>query len=97
MDKKEQTRLRVQRYRDKTKSVTDVTQDPDSVTASDDNVTLDVTQHPAILYALSDVKTRAKLRAICISLSDHRVLKNVSYGVSGPPMDIVSEYLTALT
>jgi len=47
MEKKEQTRLRVQRYRDKQKSVTYtpniVTQDPNSVTQMDNNVTLDVT------------------------------------------------------
>ena len=40
MDKKEQTRLRVQRYRDKQKSVTDVTLNNDSVTQSGENVTL---------------------------------------------------------
>ena len=61
-----------------------------------EGLTLDVTQYPAILHALADIQTRAKLRAICQSLSQHHVLKEVNYGVSGPPMDIVSEYLTAL-
>ncbi len=86
MDKKEQTRLRVQRYRDKQNSVTDVTQSPD-------NVTQDVTQYPAYLYALADIEMRAKLRLIRDSLKTHGVLREVRYGVSGPTFDVISELL----
>lgn len=55
-----------------------------------------LTKYPAVLYALADVGQRAKLRSICESLSNKGLLKHVRYGVSGPAMDIVSEYLTAL-
>ena len=88
MDKKEQTRLRVQRYRKKKSSVTLVTQSPK-------NVTLDVTQYPPLLEALADIKKRAKLRVICQSLNEHHLMAEVRYGVSGVTMDVVSELLTA--
>ncbi len=48
-----------------------------------------------ILYALGDIKKRAKLRCICQNLSNHGVLKDVRYGVSGPTMDVVAELLEA--
>ena len=62
MDKKEQTRLRVQRYREKKASVTAL---HGSVTSSTSealqgsvtqklDVPKDVTQYPALLYALAD-------------------------------------------
>ncbi len=51
MDKKEQTRQRVKRYRDKKKALPNVTV---SVTLSPESVTHDVTQSPAILLALTD-------------------------------------------
>ena len=53
-------------------------------------------KHPALLYTLADVKRRAGLRAICQSLGEHHVLKDVRYGVSGPTMDVVAEVLTVL-
>ena len=55
-----------------------------------------ITEYPPLLYALADVKKRAKLRAICQSLSEHHVLQEVRYGVYGTTMDVVAEYLTAL-
>jgi len=56
-----------------------------------------VTQYPAILYALADPEKRIKLEKICQSLKDHHVLKEVRYGVAGPSMDTVAEFLTAFT
>jgi len=61
------------------------------------NKTEGLTKYPAVLYALADIEKRAKLRAICQSLSNRGLLRNVRYGYLGPTMDIVSEYLTALT
>ncbi len=49
-----------------------------------------------IIEALSDVKTRAKLRAVCQSLGNKGLLSEVRYGLTGPTMDVVAEYLTAL-
>lgn len=98
MEKKEQTRLRVQRYREKKAlhdSVTPLTPDsvtalPSSVTRSDNNVT----QYPAIVHALTDPGKREKLEKICSSLKDHGMLKEVRYGIDGPTFDIVGEMLT---
>jgi len=86
MDKKEQTRLRVQRYRDKKNSVTDVTQCPE-------NVTQDVTHYPAIIHALSDPVKREKLEKIYQSLKDFNVTDGVRYGVSGPTFAVIGEML----
>ena len=82
MDKKEQTKLRVQRYRDKQKSVTSVTQSPENVT-----------QYPAIVYALTDPVKREKLEKIHQSLKDFNVFKEVRYGVYGPTFDAIGEML----
>ena len=100
MDKKEQTRLRVQRYRLKRNSVTALqgsvtSPTPNSVTEALPNVTQDVTQYPAILYALADMGKRAKLRCICESLKRHGIQREVRYGIFGPTMDVVAEYLEA--
>ncbi len=93
MDKKEQTRLRVERYRER-KSVTDnVTQSPDSVTNEQDNVTPDVTQYPAIMYALTDPGKRTKLEKVYQSLKDHKVKTLVRYGCYGPTFDVCGELL----
>ena len=90
---REQARLRKQRQRDR-ESVTSGSVTPDSVTPG--SVTPDsVTQYPAIILALSDIKKRAKLRAICQQLHNKGLLKEVRYGVRGPTMDIVAELLTA--
>jgi len=62
---------------------------------SQENNSPNVTQYPAILYALTDLKKRAKLRLICESLKSHHVLKEVRYGISGPTFDVVSELLEA--
>ena len=94
MAKKEQSKERMRRMRERNKSVTDVT---DSVTNPLESVTEGVTQYPAIIHALADIEKRAKLRAICLSLGERHLLPEVRYGVKGPTMDIVSEYLTALT
>lgn len=101
MSKKEQTRLRVQRYRNKQKSVTEspenVTQSPDSVTESVDNVTLDVTQYPAIIHALVNPDKRKKLEKIYQSLKDFKQAENVYYGCSkdSVPFDVVGDLLEA--
>jgi len=90
MDKKEQTRLRVKRYRDSKKSVTDVTQ---SVTNHLDNVTQGVTHIPAIVRALIDPVRRKKLEDITLSLKKHGVDKEVRYGIHGPTFDMVGDLL----
>jgi len=83
MDKKEQTRLRVQRYRNKKNSATDVT--------------LDVTQYPAILYALTDPIKRVKLEKVYQSLSNFKQAENVYYGCGrgSTPFDVVGDLLEA--
>lgn len=98
-DKLEQTRLRVQRYRERQKSVTNsgenVTQSPESVTESEESVTQDVTQYPAIIYALTDPIKRKKLEAITQSLKTFKVADKVFYGISGIPFDVVGDLLEA--
>lgn len=97
MDKRERTRLRVQRYRDRQKSVTNdgekVTQSPDSVTSEQDNVT----QYPAILLALTDPEKRQKLEKIYHSLNEFKVADKVYYGWSkgSVPFDVVGDLLEA--
>ena len=94
MDKKEQTKLRVQRYRNKKNSVTGALP---NVTQSPDGVTLNVTQYPAILRALVDPGKRRKLEKIPQSLSNFKQEKNVYYGYpdKGVPFDMVGELLEA--
>lgn len=85
MDKKEQTRMRVQRYRER-----------QNVTQSPENVTLDVTQYPAILYALTDCEKRKKLEKIYNSLNEFKVADKVYYGMRNPvPFDVVGDLLEA--
>ena len=48
-----------------------------------------------VIRAMSDIEKRAKLRLICQSLSDHKMLKNVRYGYYGPDMAVVGELLSA--
>ena len=81
MDKKEQTRLRVQRYRERKNSVTEM---PDNVT-----------QYPAIIYALADPIKRRKLEKVYQSLRDFKQEKNVYYGLpcNGISFDIIGEML----
>lgn len=91
----EATRLRVQRYRERQKSVT---QSPESVTESVDSVTQDVTQYPAIIYALTDPVKRKKLEKITQSLKIHKQDMNVYYGypnMGGVPFDVVGDLLEA--
>jgi len=99
---REQTKLRVQRYRDKQRSVTNsgdnVTQSPESVTIHHDNVTGDVTQYPAIVYALTDPVKRKKMEQVCQSLKTHKQVENVYYGypgLSGVPFDVIGDLLDA--
>ena len=75
MDKKEQTRLRVQRYRDKK----NVTQTIKSVTSAHGVVTQDVTLNPVLDWLIDPVK-RKKLGKIIEKLSDHKQLENVYMG-----------------
>lgn len=102
MDKLEQTRLRVQRYRERQRSVTkppdNVTQSPDSVTESVNSETGDVTQYPAIIYALTDQTKRKKLEKVCQSLKIHKQDENVYYGypgLGGVPFDVIGDLLEA--
>ncbi len=77
MDKalqREQTRKRVERYRNKQK---------------------DVTQYPAIVYALTDPEKRKKLEKIYHSLNEFKVADKVYYGISGIPFDVVGDLLEA--
>jgi len=64
---------------------------------TDAGVTLDVTQYPAILLALTDPVKRRKLEKITESLKSHNQLKNVYYGYpdKGVPFDVVGELLEA--
>ncbi len=77
--KKEQARLRMQKMRNK----------------GADNVTLDVTQYPAIIHALADPIKRKKLEKIYQSLKDFNQEKNVRYGINGPTFDVVGDLLEA--
>ena len=56
-------------------------------------MTLDVTQYPAILQALTDPTKRRKLEAIVQSLDAHKQLHSVFYGFSGLGMNQVAELL----
>ena len=57
----------------------------------------DVIPYHPIIYALADIKKRAKLRAICQSLDNRGLLEQVSYGTRHPiSMAIVNELLTAV-
>ena len=89
--KREQARLRKQRQRDKERDIVSVT--TGGVTGQ--GVTLDVTQYPAILLALTDPNKRQKLEKITQSLKDFNQEKNVRYGVNGPTFDVVGDLLEA--
>ncbi len=80
--KKEQARLRMKKMRNKGKTETD-------------NVTLGVTQYPAIIHAITDPIKRRKLEAITESLKEFNQEKNVRYGVYGPTFDVVGDLLEA--
>ena len=81
---REQTRKRVERYRNKQNSVTE-----------DNNVTQDVTQYPAILKALVDPVKRRKLEKIYQSLRDFKQAENVYYGCGkdSVPFPVVGDLL----
>ena len=81
MDKKEQSKLRMQKMRNK-KSVTSGSVTKDTVT-----------QYPAIVYALTDPVKRGRLEKIHQSLKDFYVFKEVRYGVYGPTFDAIGEML----
>ncbi len=101
MDKKEQTKERVKRFRERRAlrdSVTDVTQSPDSVTKDLESVTHDVTQYPAIIHMLVDPIKRRKLEKIHESLKQRNLLKLVTIGyptMGGIPFDEVGDFLEA--
>ena len=52
--------------------------------------------YPAVVRAMADPIKRAKLRKICQSLSEHNVANEVRYGLYGPSLAVVGEYLVAL-
>jgi len=83
---REQTKDRVKRYRERRKSVT-----LEGVTSES------VTTARPIIHALADPDKRLKLRKICQSLSDHKVLDEAYYGCGRDPvpMSEVSRLLTA--
>lgn len=89
MDKalqREQTRQRVERYRNKQKAL------------HSDSVTPKALQYRPIIIALSDPIKREKLRKICASLEAHNVLDTANYygcGIDPTPMSEVAELLTA--
>ena len=60
-------------------------------------LTQGLTEYHPIVYALSDLKARAKLRLICDSLGKRGLLPQVLYGAGNysMPMDIVNELLVA--
>ena len=82
MDKKEQTRLRVKRYRERQKSVTKESVTPFASVTQQDG-------YNALYYYLIDDVKRGKLRDICHSLGKYG--RDVRFGVGGPTMDVVSE------
>lgn len=90
--KTEQARLRMQKMRNK-----GVTVDPEGVTLIPANVTVDVTQYPAILLALTDPDKRKKLEKIYHSLNEFKVADKVYYGCGkdSVPFDVVGDLLEA--
>ncbi len=88
MDKKEQTRLRVQRYREKN-SVTNVTQGEASVTEIPDNVT------PSYMKWIIEPDKRRKMERVCSTLEGRNQLRNVTLGCgyNAIPLDVVAEML----
>ena len=95
--RKKQARIRKQRQRDKEKAERDANV-TESVTKDPDNVTPDVTQYPAYLYALTDPVKRMKLVKIHQSLKEHNVDKLVFSGYPGSggiPFDTIGELLDA--
>jgi len=88
----------VKRYRDRRALQDSVTQTPNNVTQTPENVTQDVTQYPAILYAITDPKKRLKIEKISQSLKARGLEKLVCYGhpaVGGVPFDVVGDLLDA--
>ena len=83
MDKTAKDRMK--RYRNKKRN------------ESPNSVTVDVTQYPAILYALVDPVKRKKLEDIYLSLKAFRQEQNVYLGCGkqSMPFDMVGEYLEA--
>lgn len=75
--KNEQARLRMEKMRNKGNK----TQNPESVT-------LDVTQYPAIIHALTDPDKRKKLEKITQSLKEFKQAENVYYGASKSSIDV---------
>ena len=63
---------------------------------TEQGVTLDVTQYPAILLALTDPIKRRKLEKVYQSLKDFKQEKNVFYGYPAMmPFDVVGDLLEA--
>lgn len=97
MDKKQQTKKRVRRYRERQKSVTNVVENvTQSPTESVSSVTQDVTL-PPIMYALADPVKKKKLQDICKAL-EHRNLQSRLYFGCGDfsiSFDIIEDLLEA--
>lgn len=86
--------MRVRRYRERENSVTESPESVTNVTNSvTENVTVDVTQYPSILQALTDPIKRGKLQDICDVLGKRKLLHKVEYGCGGMSFDIVQELL----
>ncbi len=56
---------------------------------------LDPEKYPHIVHVLADPKKRDALRKKCESLNSRSLFKEVRFGVNGPTMEQVAEYLTA--
>ena len=54
-----------------------------------------VTAYPAIIRALIDPINRKKLEKIHQSLKEHKVLRDVRYGTSGPTFELIGDMLEA--
>ena len=53
------------------------------------------TEYPAIIRALIDPIKREKLEKIHQSLKEHKVLREVRYGTSGPTFELIGDMLEA--
>lgn len=98
MDRTAKERMKRYRGKKRNESVTgNVTVSPNSVTEGAENVTLDVTQYPAIIHALADPDKRRKLEKVYQSLRDFKREKDVHYGLpyNGISFDIAGELLEA--
>ena len=109
MDKKAQTRLRVQRYRERaalqgivTEIPENVTQSPDSVTISAEDVTQDVTRitfadDSSVLDLEALERNREKLTKLCNFMKSDdkfkKYMKDIRFGIFGCTLDRIGQVL----